>query len=183
LWCEHCQRVVSSQRIQVRNASDISIGGGSEPCPDCGNVAMVMSATLDVRDEVITVLSASDWTKARLFELHQALRDAQQLAQTDVGAAVARVAQVDQPTAGLLLRIAAGWTKEDTWKLIGALIAIMAIVVPAWQKGSGVSDEDVRRIVNQEMDRRQDDEPALPALPPSPGSPPPAAPAPPESNP
>jgi hypothetical protein len=140
--------------IFIENSRNVTLRNGSTNCPRCGSTARFLEGTFNVRDDLIEVLSAPDWTREKFRELQGVLNWARLHLADDPEAVIARVSEVDRRVGGLLQsRLIAGWTRDDTWKLVMAILAAVAIVVSVMGQRGGLSEEDVRRIVEQEMEQ------------------------------
>lgn len=153
--CDHCGHTWQPRNtIEFHGSAQVTMNNSRVSCPRCGGMARLLEGTFAVRDEVLQVLSAPDWTLEKLEELSGVLAWARTRLAEDPEGALARVAEVDRRVGGLLLtRLESGWSKDDTWKLIMALIAVLAILIPVLTRDGGISEEEVRRIVDQQVDQ------------------------------
>lgn len=68
--------------------------GNATRCPNCGGLARFIEGTFSVRDGMIEVLAAPDWSMQALRLLQRAAQEAEALADTDPEAAVSLIARV-----------------------------------------------------------------------------------------
>lgn len=143
-YCSHCGAIFPSQLGHFNGVIGLTISGNnSEPCPNCGQSASVISGTFDVLDGAITVKAAPPETLAIL----QALKRAQAaLKAGKPEAEVARQIEQDSPdVADIIKRIG----QSPVWTPLGLGAVIMATIAACQIQIKVEAKLDLNRLVDQ----------------------------------
>lgn len=153
--CTHCGLTWTPRAFNFGEGVTLISVGSTTNCPRCGSVARILDGQYSVRDGLIEVLSAPDWSMQALRRLRRAAEEAEALAATNPEAAISLVEKVSG-RAGALLRRA---NAVEQSKEMGGLKAILKWIAYAVggvlalkaSAHANLTAEEIARLVDEAL--------------------------------
>jgi hypothetical protein len=135
--------------VVIENAT---LSGNMVSCPECHRPVNIIEGTFSIRDGIIDVITASNWTRAKLAEYQSALQWAADNFEAQPDAALDRIDSVSPETASFLRRMIQGpWTRADVLAFLSMLLTLAGFIyaVTTGNDPVHVTNEQVVQIFNQ----------------------------------
>jgi hypothetical protein len=148
------------------NIHGLTLKGNWETCPICGAMAEIMDGEFDVIDGVVRLLAAPQTTLDRLQRLRELLQNLR--AENASPEQAAEVLEAEAPGLARLLPR----NRAEFLAVLAILLTVIAILVghyDATHQKSGLTDNDVTKIIKEVIDHQQQS----PTTSPPPQTPPP----------
>lgn len=134
-----------SRMLRIDGAvENITFSGNSERCPTCGRPSAVMEGTFTIRDGLVEVLSAPQWTRDMLERAKSSVRrTAEAIQRDDWAAALSAIIELQQDQANLANLIrqnVADRPKNRALKFLAGVMLAVGIISDAGGAASTVGE-------------------------------------------
>ncbi len=140
--CSHCGFLFNSTAFALGNGRNITISGGSEPCPRCQRYATILGGTFNAYRDQVEIVSAPPLTHAALSKL----RTIAEMVKAQEISPEQAITQADQiaPGFGKLMR---------RFLELGGPSILIALIALYLQYSDGASSDEFQRRALEMMER------------------------------
>jgi hypothetical protein len=163
VFCPNCGAVFASRAFHFEDATNVTLVGNKESCPNCGAMAEIPDGVFNFVGDTITVLSAPGRTHDQLRRFQEILREARdtRASPADVADAIRRDAPDLAPfVAGLLIPKTAG----EFYALLTLILTVITLLLVR-PEGSQLSPQETELLVHNAVTQAIKDSPTAPASP------------------
>lgn len=163
VFCQHCGAIFDSRAFRFVNATNVTLRGNRETCPNCGRMAEIPDGVFDFVGDTITVLSAPQRTQDQLRRLQDILRAARadRVSPADLADTIRRDAPDLEP---IVSRLLVPKSPGELYALLTLVLTVISLILMR-SEGSQLSPHEAEQLVQQAVTQAMADPPAPPNLP------------------
>lgn len=137
------------------NIQGLHLSGSDEPCPSCRRPSRIMEGSFNVRDGLIELLAAPEWTRALLLEATDAVRVARDKIGTggppdltsEITALTEQLSSLNVQVAALVAEATKGKSKKHVLTVLGAILTLLMWLYTAEDVGN-FSEDTIAPVVD-----------------------------------